>query len=347
MTKDTSVKSVTIIVPCFNEEQFISKCLESLIDNGYPHDQCEILVIDGNSTDRTKEIIIGYVDKYPFVKLIDNPKRILAAAWNIGIKNSHGDIVMAMNAHGLYRNGYIANCVKHLNEYDADYVGGVIVSLPRNDTLMDEAITTILSHPFGVGNSYFRIGLKEPIWADTAAFGGYRRILFEKTGLFNEELTRSQDMEFHLRLKKMGAKILLVPDMICDYYIRSSLKEFCRDYFVNGYWVIYPLKFASIAVSWRHVVPLLFVLFLMGSIALSFYSAIFAWLFLSVSGLYLFINIYYSLRIALNKRNIGYLLIVPILFLILHIGYGVGSLYAGLKVLASKRFWRIFNYSNM
>lgn len=330
---------VSIIVPCFNEEKFISRCLDSIIDNGYPINMLEVLVIDGNSTDKTREIVEYYAKRCTQIKLLVNPKRILAAAWNIGIRNAKGEIIMALNAHGIYRNSYISSCIGHLNSSEADYVGGIIVTLPRNNSFIGKAIATVLSHPFGVGNSHFRIGSKVSIHADTASFGGYRKGIFEKIGLFNEELRRSQDIEFHLRLKKAGYNILLVPDMICDYYIRSSLKEFCRDWFINGYWVIYPLKYTAVAISWRHLVPLTFVLSLFGLTILSAISSVFVWLLLFVFISYILVNLYFSFTTAIQKKSFQYLLLMPMLFAILHIGYGIGSGYAGIKILWSKKFW--------
>jgi GT2 family glycosyltransferase len=300
----------------------------------------EILVIDGKSTDRTREIVEQYVKRHSFVRLLDNHKRILASAWNIGIRNSQGEIIMALNAHGVFRKEYISKCVKYLKEYDADYVGGIIITTPRNDTEIERGIATALSHPFGVGNSYFRIGSERPTWADTAAFGGYRKGIFEKTGLFNEELARSQDMEFHLRLKKAGGRILLAPDMVCDYYIRSSFKEFCRDYFINGFWAIYPFKFAAMAVSWRHLIPLMFVMSLMISSILWLLSSYFKWILLFILGLYVLINLCFSFNLAFKKRNPQYILLMPLLFTILHLGYGLGSFYAGVKVLGSRKIFK-------
>jgi GT2 family glycosyltransferase len=312
--------------------------MDSIINNGYPLDLLEILVVDGQSTDGTREIVKQYEKKCSAVKYIENPKRILASAWNIGIKNGKGDIIMALNAHGVFRKGYISSCIEHLNKYDADYVGGIIVTLPRQDVFLDKAVVTVLSHPFGVGNSYFRIGLNKARWADTAAFGGYRKKIFQKTGLFNEELARSQDMEFHLRLKRAGCKILLAPDMICDYYIRSNFRDFVRDSFVNGYWTLYPLKFAKIAISWRHLVPFIFVFSLLGSAILSTLFPLFGWLFMVILCSYLLVNIYFSQKIAGSKRDIRLFFIIPLLFTILHIGYGMGAMYAGIKVLVSKMF---------
>lgn len=331
---------ISVVVPCRNEAAYISKCLDSVISNDYPKDKMEIMVIDGMSEDGTRGIIKEYENKYPYISSFDNHKKILAAAWNIGIKNAKGDIIMALNAHGIFRSDYISKCVMHFGKYDADYIGGIIISHPRNSNYLGKAIAAALSNSFGVGDSYFRIGLKRPMFADTAAFGGYRKEIFRKIGLYNECLDRSQDMEFHSRLRKAGGSILLAPDMVCEYYLRTDLKDFIRDSFVNGFWVLYPLKFTDITLSVRHLTPLLFVSSLICLGILLGLSVVFWWLFLFILVLYASVNIYYSLRIALKEKNIGLLFVMPVIFATLHILYGLGTFYGGLKALASKQFWR-------
>lgn len=334
---------ISVIVPCRNEIDHISRCLDSILSNDHPSDRMEIMVIDGMSVDGTRDVIRKYEKKHPRITSFDNPKKILASAWNIGIKSAKGDIIMALNAHGVFKNDYISNCVKHFMEYSADYIGGVIVSHPRDDSYVGGAIATALSHPFGVGDSYFRIGLKEPMFADTAAFGGYKKAIFEKVGLYNECLGRSQDMEFHARLRRAGGSILLAPDMICDYYLRSDPGNFIRDSFVNGFWVLYPFKFTNIALSVRHLIPLAFVSGLICLGGLSAVFSVFRSLFLLVIALYASVSIYSSARIAAAKKNIGFLFLMPVIFITLHVLYGMGTFYGGLKVLASKQFWgRLF-----
>jgi glycosyltransferase involved in cell wall biosynthesis len=331
---------VSVVVPSRNEKGFISGCLDSIIANDYPKDKMEIIAVDGMSEDSTREIIKAYEAKYSYIHALDNPKKILAAAWNIGINNSTGAVIMAMNAHASFNHNYISTCVRYLREYNADYAGGIIKTVPRNDGIPDSAIAAALSHPFGVGDSYFRTGTDKPRWADTAAFGGYRRDVFQRAGLYNEDLTRSQDMEFHLRLKKIGAKILLVPDMVCTYYTRADIRSFLRDSFVNGFWTVYPLQFSRIAVSLRHLVPLVFVVSLTGLFALSFVHSLFLGAFIVLGGLYMAVSLYFSASIALREKKLVYVVLMPVIFALLHFLYGFGTWFALCRVLAARKFWK-------
>ena len=192
---------VSVVIPCRNERRYIGACLESVLASSYPADRMEILVTDGMSHDGTRDVIAEYVRRDSRVKLLDNPKRILASAWNTGIRAARGEVVVALNAHTTFPPEYIPTCVTYLDRYpEAAYVGGMVRTLPQDDTAVGRAMATAVSHPFGVGGSRFRTGTEQPEWTDTAAFGGYRRSLLDEIGLFNEELVRSQDMELHLRV---------------------------------------------------------------------------------------------------------------------------------------------------
>ena len=251
---------ISIVIPCLNENAFIGRCLDSILANDYPKERVEILVVDGMSQDITREVVKSYAQKYNFIKLVDNIKGFKPYAFNLGIQKALGEIIMIVGAHASIEKNYISQCVKYLNEYQADNVGGVMVTVPRENTLTAKAIALALSSPFGVGNARFRIGSKKPIWVDTVFGGCFRKELFRKIGFFNEELIHSQDLEFNLRLKKHGGKILLVPEIKSYYYALSDLKSFCRHNFRNGLWAVYPLKFVQhIPVSVRHLVPLAFV----------------------------------------------------------------------------------------
>jgi len=330
---------VSIIIPCRNEEKFIGKCLDSIIAQDYPKDRLEVLVVDGMSEDGTREIVERYTDmslrarslachceqseaisardklrnlgiatSLPALamtlKLLNNPKKVTPCALNIGIKNAKGEIILWMSAHSRYEKDYISKCVKYLKEYDADNVGGVMITLPRDNAFIGKAIATVLSHPFGVGNSVFRTGAKEPKWVDTVFGGCYKKEVFDKIGLFNESLVRSQDMEFNLRLKKTGGKILLAPDIVSYYYPKSNLKDFFIHNFEDGSWVTYPLKFGIKAFSWRHLIPLFFILGLVGTGILGIFFSPLLWLFLFVLSSYLLVNLYHSE--PLPKLNLNF-----------------------------------------
>jgi len=331
---------VSIIIPCLNEERYIAQCLDSIIANDYPRDRFEILVADGMSKDKTRDIAGKYARQYPFIRLLDNPKKTAPTAFNTGIRCAKGDLIMLMSAHSSCQSDYIAKCAKFSSEYDADNVGGVLITVPGADTLIGKSIALSLSHRFGAGNSHFRVGTKKPKWVDTAAFGCYKRDVFERIGLYNEDLARSSDMDLNIRLKNSGGRTLLIPDVIAYYRARPDYKAFCKHNLSNGYWAVYPLKFTNTAFSWRHYIPSIFVLSLAGSAVLSAFSPIFLWLFLAIFGFYLLANICSSIEVAARERKFKYLFTMPLIFSTLHIGYGLGSLWGLLRVITSKRFWK-------
>jgi glycosyltransferase involved in cell wall biosynthesis len=197
---------VSIIIPCRNEEKYIGKCLDTLLKQDYPKDDLEILVVDGASEDNTKEIVKGYSQKYPFIRLLDNPKKYTPFGLNIGIKLSKGKIIIRTDAHSGYEKDYVSKCVKYLDEYKADNVGGGIKTLPAQNTIQAKAIAIVLSHHFGVGGAVFRKGAQKLVEVDTVFGGCYKKDVFDKIGYFNENLFRTQDLEFNMRLKNPVVK---------------------------------------------------------------------------------------------------------------------------------------------
>lgn len=316
---------VSVIIPCRNEEKYIGKCLDSIINNNYPQNALEVLVVDGMSDDRTKAVVKEYTDKNPWLKLINNPKRIIPTAMNIGIKNARGDIIIRMDAHNVYSKDYISKCVKYLNEYNVDNVGGIWVTLPGKNTIIAESIALALSHPFGVGNAYYRIGLKEPKFVDTVPFGCYKREIFDIIGFFDEDLVRNEDDEFNTRLIKNGYKILLVPDIVSYYYARDTLAKLWKMCFQYGYFKPFVVKKSGIILTWRQLIPAAFAcsLIFFGIFSLFFKS--FSLIFLSIILSYLIINMGFSFLIA-AKKGVKYIFTLPIIFVVLHFSYGYGYL---------------------
>ena len=307
---------VSIIIPCRNEEKYIGKCLDSVISQDFPKENLEVLAVNGASADKTKEIVQSYAAKYPFIKLLENPKKYTSFGLNIGLKASRGAVILRMDSHAGYEKDYISKCVKYLKEYDADNVGGVMKTLPSKKTIFARAIAISLSHPFGAGGSYFRTGSAKPRWVDTVFGGCYKREVFNKIGLFNENLLRSQDMEFNLRLKKAGGKILLVPDIINHYYPKSNPIDFLKHNFSDGIWAIYPLKFGANFLSFRHFIPLIFVLTL----------PVIVWP-------YLVLSLLFSLIISIKNKDARLFFVMPVVFGIRHLAYGAGSLRGLVKLI--------------
>lgn len=323
---------VSVIIPTRQERDTIEKCLDSILANSYPLDKVEIIVVDGMSSDGTREVVEGYMTQYPMVKLLDNPRLITPVALNIGIKAAQGRVIVILGAHSFVDKDFLAQSIKALSEHpEADCVGGVVYSIGRG--LVGEAIATALSSPFGVGNAQYRIGEHEG-FVDTVAYGAYRKDVFKKYGLFDERLARNQDIEFNSRLRKHGGRIYLTPAIKAYYCSPSSFFAFCRKNFSNGLWNIYTTKVARGSLSLRHFVPFAFVLSLLASGGLALFTEIGKVLLGIVGGSYLLGASLASISIGIRK-GLRFISILPLVFFTLHFSYGLGSLWG---ILTAWRF---------
>lgn len=334
MNQNRSLPFVSVIIPARNEESYIAPCLDSVLAQDYPKELLEILVIDGLSEDRTREILSRYCAGTPHIRMLSNPGRITPKALNIGIRAARGEIICRMDAHARYPGNYISTCERILRETRADNVGGPITTIPKETGFIADSISRVLSSPFGVGNSVFRTGTASPVWVDTVFGGFYRKATFAKIGLFNENLPSSQDMELNKRLVNSGGRILLHPAITSTYYTRATLKTFYRNNVRNGFWAIFPLKYTShLPVSIRHFVPLVFIVWLSLSLIVSLFS-IWGIALLFAGGIpYLAGAVFFALKASITGKNPLYLLSLPPLFLMLHMCYGAGSFTAVLRLI--------------
>jgi succinoglycan biosynthesis protein ExoA len=322
---------LSVIIPCRNERAHLGRCLESILASDYPADRMEVIVSDGMSDDGTRELIAEYAARDPRVRRIDNPRRITPCALNLAIQASRGEIIARVDAHAVIAPDYLSRCVHSLTTTEASNVGGTMRTLAQSDGLFSQAIVAAISHRFGVGNSYFRIGSDELRWVDTVFGGCWRREVFERVGMFNERLERSQDMEFSLRLRAAGGKTLLVPEIRSDYYARSDLASFWRHNFLNGLWAVRPFLYSdAIPVSLRHLIPLAFVFSLVAAAALSPWTVV---PLAMVAIPYAVANVLASLHVSWRARKPAFLFQMPMVFASLHFAYGLGSLAALPKLM--------------
>jgi glycosyltransferase involved in cell wall biosynthesis len=324
---------VSVIVPCRNEEKQLAQCLDSILANDYPKDRMEILVVDGMSEDRTREIVNEYAERYPCVRLVENPEKHIPAAMNVGIRNGRGDSIIKMDAHSTYQSNHISLCVAYQEKYGAENVGGICRMSPGADTAVAQAIVLALAHRLGSGNAKVKVGVGEPTWADSAAFGCFKRECFSRVGLFDERLTRSSDMDMNMRIRAAGGRILLVPEIVINYCSDPDLKTFWKHNFADGLWATYVLKFGSKAWSWRHWIPLALVLSLLVSFTLSAVSLRFLWLGLGIVALYFAASMGASLQIAVRGKSAKQFFLLPIIFAIRHFAHGIGALVGLVRII--------------
>ena len=323
----TDLPLVSIVIPCRNERQFIGRCLDSIVGSDYPKEHLEVLVADGFSEDGTTQVLEEYVRRHSFIRVLPNPDRVTPAAFNTGVANARGDLVMIMSAHAEYAPDAIRKSVEYSRRYRADNVGGVWHIVARGDGVIDRGVVAVLGHPFGVGGGTYRTGLAtEPTWVDTAAYGCYRREVFDRVGRFNPRLVRGQDMEFNRRLHKAGGRTLLAPDVIIRYHARTDFQAFWRHSFRNGVWAVLPFLYSPVMpVGWRHLVPLAFVGTLGAATMLGLVWTPALQLATVCALAYAAGCAAATLHVTIRRRDGRLLLVAPPLFAVLHFSYGLGS----------------------
>jgi glycosyltransferase involved in cell wall biosynthesis len=328
--------NVSVVIPCFNEAKNIRSCLESIVESDFLKDQLEVLVVDGQSDDGTREIIVEFTNRYSWIRLLENVRRITPVAMNIGIQSAKGQIVMRMDAHTVYPPNYISGLVQCLIKSEADNVGGISIVRPSNKTFKAHAIAYALSHPWGVGNSHFRIGAAEPKWVDTVPFGCYWKEIFNRIGLYNEALIRNQDDELNHRLIKHGGRILLVPEIVSFYTARESLEKLWTMFYQYGYFKPLAARTVGAVMTTRQLIPSVFLISLVLAAFLSTWSDTMAVIFKIIVIAYTALNLTVSLRACL-ERGLRCGLWLTVVFPILHLSYGIGYLNGLLNCFVFRR----------
>ena len=328
--------TLSVICPIYNEEKYIAQFLDSILQQDYPKDDLEILLIDGMSKDKTRGIVADYTSKYPFIRIIDNPEKIVPCAMNRGIAAAKGDFIMRLDAHASYQPDYFSVLVKGLKRLHADNVGTVCKTDVLNKTPKTMAIREVLGNKFGVGNSTFRTGIDKEQEVETVPFGCWPKEVFEKYGKYDERLVRNQDIELNKRIIRGGGKIYILPDTYCTYLARETWHALAKNNYGNGKWniltVYYTKLFSSLSI--RHFIPLLFVLSLIIPLLLTLiwwpFALVSAASLLAYTGLLSIV----SFKLAVQKKlNFFYLIVT---FFVLHLSYGWGSLVGIIKLLFIK-----------
>lgn len=325
---------VSVIMPVRNEALFIRRSLGALLGQTYPKRLMEVIVADGMSTDATRKTIIEIAasSEIPIV-IVDNPKLIAPTGLNCALEKASGDIVIRVDGHCEVDSRFVENCVAILQSGTADGVGGPIETV--GDSRRAKAIALAMSSTFGVGGAAFRTINDREMYTDTVAFPGYTKEILLKAGAFNEELVRNQDDEYNYRIRKLGGRILLSPNIRSRYYSRSSFRSLIRQYFEYGYWKVRILQLHPGQMSFRQFVPFTFVVTLILLTLLSFFSVLGRWVLLGLAGSYLLANFAASLYTARSK--IDAIPLLSLSYLLLHFSYGFGSL---VGLISFRNRWR-------
>lgn len=327
---------VSVIIPCYNEELYISACLESLLTGSFPKEQLEILVVDGGSTDKTRALVLQLQEVHPQIHWIENPRQKTPFALNLGIQNTSHPLVLIAGAHAVYPADYLNRLTELIVQHGIDAVGGAIETQVKNNTPKTRAIQFVLSHRFGVGNSLFRIGADQLIEVDTVPFGLYKKEVFEKAGLYNEKLIRNHDIELSKRIKQLGFRIWMEPNLKVAYFARETFSGLARNNYGNGFWNIRTLfitrKFKSLGL--RHYIPLVFLLSLFLPLILALIIDVRV-IFPALASLGFYLLFVAGIGI-INRSKVNFYYMIQAFF-VLHFSYGFGSLMGFFPWFGDKR----------
>lgn len=330
---------VAVVIPTLNEEKFIKQCIDSVICQTFPFDEMDVMVIDGGSSDNTRNIVSDIANKYPNVRLLLNPGKIQSIAFNIGVKESTAPYIVRLDAHALYNNTYIEKCLEKFHATSEELgcpseslgnVGGVWQIRPQYKGLIPEASAILNKSKFGIGGATFRIGGKAGV-VDTVPFGCFPRAVIDRVGGMREDLPRGEDNEINSRIRKFGYNIYFDPDIISTYFSRDTIKANMKQMYANGLSIGKLLYIDHKSIGIRHLVPFAFVTAVILGLVLG-------WIWFPLFGFLCLIMTAYLLSaliatiLACKKYSWKYITVLPLMFFLIHVSYGLGTLVGILKI---------------
>lgn len=317
---------VSLCIIAFNEEQFLSSVLEDIDKQSYPLSQIDLLLIDGMSTDSTKKIMELYKqshkDTFHNIRVLENRGRWLPNGWNVFLDNAIGDILLKVDAHSHIPSDFVGKLVDRIETGHFDVVGGKRPTILKDNTTWSKILLEAENALFGSGFAVFRTSEK-PRFVKSVFHGAYRKEVFEKVGKFNENLRRTEDNEIHWRIRNNGFKIWYDPSIVSFQYARPTFFKMLKQKYLNGFWIGKTIWTCPFCFSLYHFVPLAFVLSLLCFTFLSYWTIIPLLILGCLYGLFDLINM--SISVIKNKNPL--MLVLFFIFPMLHITYGIGTLF--------------------
>lgn len=323
----------SIVIPTLNEEDYISECIDSILDQTYDIDLIEIVIVDGDSTDKTIEIVNSYKQKHFHILVLTNPLKRTPISLNIGIKNSTGDVAVILGAHTKIDKDFVKLNNKYLIEQNVKVTGGTQINVGKS--FSQRLIASVMEMPFAMASASYRWS-KKAQFVDTVVYAAYKKELFEELGYFEEKFAISEDAEMNWRIRQAGYKIYFSPDIKTYYYPRNSITRFIKQMFRYGILRVNVLKKHLNAVKLFHFIPPIFVMTIITLLILSLINSDFINLLFLILGVYFVINILASLK-KLGWKKWFQFPVVSLMVFSMHIAWGLGFIIGA--VLPKSKRW--------
>lgn len=321
------MKSVSVIIPCYNEEKTIGLLLDALQGQTYPTARLEVVIADGMSNDQTRDRIAAYCREHPelAVLVVDNPKRVIPAGLNRAIEAASGEVIVRLDAHSIPARDYLERCVQGLESGKGENIGGVWEIRPGGEGWVARSIAAAAAHPLGVGDALYRFTQKAA-YVDTVPFGAFYREALLGWGKYDETLLTNEDYELNTRIRLKGGRVWLDPEIRSVYFARSSFGALARQYFRYGFWKSRMLRRYPGTLRLRQALPPLFVLSLLGLAILALFLPLARILLLAEVVVYFLVLLSGTMSIAIRRRDPALLAGIPIAIAIMQVCWGGGFL---------------------
>ena len=314
---------ISFIVVALNAAGSLPLLLDDLRAQTLPPEQIELLLVDSASEDGTLAVMRSFAADSPFdVKILSNPKRWLASGINVALNEATGDAVIRLDAHARIPADFLQRNMEAL-EGGEDIVGGSVLSAdPKTD--WERVMRALDTSRFCGGAAPFR-NSGQARYVDTLAYALYRREVYDRVGAYDERLRRTEDNDMHYRMRKAGYRFFFSPAICSFHAARATLRGQLRQKWGNGYWIGCTMRIQPRCCAPRHLIPALFVLALLGCLAL---SPVCIWPLAMLLGVYFAADLFFSVRSALAQPagKLMTLLALPVLFPAVHVVYGAGTL---------------------
>jgi succinoglycan biosynthesis protein ExoA len=331
-------ETVSIIIPCYNEQATIRLLLEAIYNQTYPRSAMDVIIVDGMSADRTREEIANFQREHSDLRLqiIDNPTRFIPAGLNRGISVATGQIFIRLDGHAVPSIEYVEHCVRDLIAGLGVNVGGVWEIRPAQAGAIAAGIAIAASHPLGVGDARYRYA-EQAQSVDTVPFFAFRRELVDQIGKYDENLLTNEDYEFNVRVRQSGGTVWLDPEIRSIYYARPTFGALARQYWRYGYWKGRMLLRYPRTLRWRQALPPVFIASLIVLAILAFIFPWLRWLLfgeITIYGLLLLVN---GARAALKQHSASLVICLPLAIVTMHLSWGTALWWSLIKFTLTKK----------